>query len=705
MAMSMANKNKVSAKNDSGKNQLKPSNDFSNRGNFRDKDFGRKPTFNRAGGHTDYGCDDPEGIGMPFYNPYSFMPFPTKDVERRDVSSLTIDETEKNRFTGVLELKIKTISPLLALDPKSEKIVNKDHKEYNSIVIGNDVILPASSVRGSLHSLMTILTGGSLGFLDTNVWLCQGRDLQLGPTMANKNAPAILARVTKPGNSLRDGEIELGESRLIPESSLDNLTPRLDIKSVRPTVGDKPIFIDDPERPSRWANSKTDECQWQLKLSGSPVNTQGKKREGVFKGNGTQITIPAQLWADYQGRNKFGSRKELKEGDLVWIEPKNGVTTIRSAQDVVSLQWARWGKKGTNLKDCLPKGVIPGCLDPYKDQTVDMIADLWGQVAMEKTDALSFASRIRPHNLIFIDGVNHQTKSVDLAILAQPHPGCISFYRKGEFNKISKNSPLKGYKIYRNSVETGDDAPWLFRNQGTFDKAGLILDDSKQNSNKTVDLLNAGQEGTLKISCRALSKDEMAILLLACSVDWKLGGGKPLGLGHCQATSLKYINEEGDVEFSMNRQNGETQAKLPEQFISCISKELEDRAKLYTEYQKPVNNLRYPRAVGNGIRREGLQWFSRFSTMKKSISIGLQPCHANGKSYKGQILADNPNDCFYGYDSWPVNSDTQGDGKTITEKLVPFNPSKRKASPNKNHGANESQNRDSRRRERSDRKW
>ena len=41
-----------------------------------------------------------------------------------------------------------------------------EHKTYQALTIGNDVIVPATGVRGALRTLMTILTGGTLGYLN-----------------------------------------------------------------------------------------------------------------------------------------------------------------------------------------------------------------------------------------------------------------------------------------------------------------------------------------------------------------------------------------------------------------------------------------------------------------------------------------------------------------------------------------------------------
>jgi hypothetical protein len=72
-----------------------------------------------------------------------------------------MDETE-DRFTGILELEVTTRSPLLTCNPSAIK-EEYGHKTYEALTIGDDVIVPATGIRGSLRTLLPVLTGGTLG--------------------------------------------------------------------------------------------------------------------------------------------------------------------------------------------------------------------------------------------------------------------------------------------------------------------------------------------------------------------------------------------------------------------------------------------------------------------------------------------------------------------------------------------------------------
>lgn len=647
-------------------------------------------------------------LGSPFTNPYTFIPFPDfkHAQERFEPSLLTADEFDnEKRYTGVLNLEVKTLSPLMTLQPAEKNDTDKtsELKYHKALTIGNDVIVPATSIRGSLRNLMTILTGSALGYLDTNQWLCQNRDLSLGKTRNNPNGHPILALVEEPGDSLRPGFIRLGKTKLITAKEIADCVGDPQLEKYRPLKEKEPgrLYVTDND-----ISEEPIKDGWMAKLSGKPVNTNGIKKEGLFLPNkdpNARIEISPKLWADYENRNRFGGHPNLKKDDLVWIEPINPcASSVSCEKEIASLQWARWGKKGTNLKKALPRHILPCASE--KDGKVDMVTDLFGMVPMEDGAAKAFASRIRCHNLIFKEGSSRLVKDVTLAVLAQPHPGCIAFYRKGNAGDISRKSELKGYKVYRNSVD--GDCPWKYEVQGVYGKGGKLEEPASGKNTKKVELLEKDSTGTLKIGICALSKREMSILLMTLAVDWKLGGGKPLGLGHCLVQKVVFTNEDGVSETLMERKDKEM--PLPNEFAENV-KQYEERVKLYQKSQIPVKKLRYPRSVGKNnhdVRREGLQWFSRHATPKKEKD-GLQELYMiDGRTFAGQVLPElslNGDDSLYGYDLIPVGKiQKTEDKRTLHESFEPFDENKNYMSsnrgPNTSPNANTRQgNRDKRR--------
>lgn len=59
-------------------------------------------------------------IGCAFHNPYTFIPFPVTAPERHAPTPLTIDEVEKDRLTGVLNIKLKNLSPLCTVQAEEK---------------------------------------------------------------------------------------------------------------------------------------------------------------------------------------------------------------------------------------------------------------------------------------------------------------------------------------------------------------------------------------------------------------------------------------------------------------------------------------------------------------------------------------------------------------------------------------------------------
>jgi len=670
----------------------------------------------------------PDCLDAAFHNPYTFIPFPDPEKQplcRRKPTPLTIDEIETDRMTGVLELTVRTLSPLMTCHPDPVSDQN-GHKTYRALRIGPDVIVPATGIKGALRTLMTILTGGTLGYVDDGLWLCQGRDAQLGP--AGQNSPegtpkrVFLARVIRPGNAAHDGTVELGDTRLVRREQLDAAIRRcgLDIEkgvsAFQPTQTERPmLWASGPDLRSL-SQEKDSEHPWQVKVSGRPVNRKNK-REGLFKGNGRTITLPRELWAAYQGRNRHGLAPELRKGDLVWLEPADpNCEQIRSAGDVKSIQWARWGRHGQKLLDLLWRHhpqVIPDSWN--SDGLVDEVTDLFGQVPMVPGAAGPFAARIRPENLVFYDAAD-KTRTVTLAPLAPPHPGCIAFYRDNDdLDAISVADPLRGYKVYRTTSERGDQAPWLYKTQGVYDSWGNLRP-PKQKVNKTCELLWENLDGRLRIAFRALTRRELALLLAACTVDWRLGGGKPLGLGHCRVVEGRIILEDGSELLSFERHSDDL-SPLPPPFEEEVQ-DIRPRMRVWQLTQKPVPRLRYPRAVEENRNRKsrgGHVWFQRHAAPRKAGTEprGLQVLWVDGDlrtaaGGKNQIQAqrlpkfdpDHPEgDRLYGYDLFSGDNEEfrWKDKNKITwhRKLEPFDPQKH-ARPTDHSGGFHGQNAESR---------
>lgn len=676
---------------------------------------------------TNSGAAPASILGQPFHNPFTFLPFVEKSkAPVRGAPTLrSIDESPAggDRRTGVLEVEVQTCSPLLtcAPGPRASTSDKSKHGVFKALSIGSDVIVPGTGIKGALRTLATILTGGTLGYVDDETWLVQGRDNNLGPV--GKSSPpgtpdnAFLGRVVRPGSSQRSGTIQLGETRLIPAP----VGP--DVERDRPNTKRQPRVFCNFDGTNFSDKALPRDNNWELKLSGRPIDKRKPKREGIFRPDADEpIEIPKELWAAYQGRNRHANFSQLEPNDLVWLEPKDPhATTIRSAEDVKSIQWARWGREGDALVDVLPMHVRPDSAN--KDGMVDVVTNLFGQVRADNKSGMSFASRLRFGNLIFRDAINELESRVTLAPLSQPNPGCAAFYRIASADDTG-NRPgiqLRGYKVYRTTNERGDRAPWLFANQGVYDEGGS-LKDPQQKVNKTVDLLTQGCTGKIRIACHALSNAEFGILLTLASVDWRVGGGKPLGLGHCKPIRLTWVGEDGKrteikpLEVKSLATNDFAAATLQ----VCPSLQSQTNAWIATQF--PVEHLRYPRAVvrnHNRLTRGGHAWFQKHASPKKATpgerrARGLETRHVSdafGKDLKSDRIAaqilpvfdpKNPfADVLYGYDLLWEDGKKGRDKPTMFDKPKPFGPASVRGT--ERSGGNTSQNRETRFQDRKDR--
>jgi hypothetical protein len=695
---------------------------------------------------------EPSLLGAQFHNVYTQLSFPAEAPIRTPPTPLTIDEKEeeKDRFTGVLDLEVTLLSPLLTSNPLPTR-EERGHRTFSALRIGDDIIVPGTSVRGALRSLMSIITGGTLGHIDEQAWLCQSRDANLGPpSQQNPNQPqnVFLGEVVKPSRHGKPGIIRLGRTKLVKLDTLNSLAARAGLNLARPRAGEpiQTLWID--EHQTGLSNTRSDKYAWKLKLSGRPIDPHGK-REGMFLPDlANEIPVRARLWQDYTGRYRHSEHPELRRGDLIWLEPKDPqASAINTEQDIASLQWARWGRHGERLIDIIATrhpNQLPDSINP--DGLVDEVTNLFGQVQQPElmrevaaylnledaaSPAPSFAGRIRAGNLVFRDA-NRKLQTVTLAPLAPPHPGCAAFYRDpetgtlGEAADILTNRSLKlrGFKVYRTTQERGDQAPWHYKTQGIYDDTGALRHPGRVN--KTAQLLpeTSTAPGRLRLSLRALTNRELALLLAACSVDWRLGGGKPLGLGHCRISklTLRRFHDDGRLEdvLCVDRKE-DTIPDLVEPYNQEWLKtpHLAARLRAWQASQTSVNCLRYPRAVSqnrNKKNRGGHVWFSRHAQPKKGTDEainGLQVMHVSGdlqrRANKTHIRAQplpafNPEqpqaDVLFGYDlyigegaDWTDKADNR---QTHIKRIEPFDPATH-ARRDDRSGGNQGGNRDRRR--------
>ncbi len=208
----------------------------------------------------------------------------------------------------------------------------------------------------------------------------------------------------------------------------------------------------------------------------------------------------------------------------------------------------------------------------------------------------------------------------------QPHPGCLGFYRSNrDADELSMSDPLRGYKVYRTTSERGRVAPWHYETQPVFGERGDALPASAKLSKKA-DLLLENATGELTLSLRSISRRELALLLAACSVDWRLGGGKPLGLGHCRVLDVELIDETGASQLRWTPASAEdpldriAPAPLPPAYAGETA-DLDDRVRAYQATQRPVRRLRYPRAAESNNKktsRGGNVWFKTHASPSKT---------------------------------------------------------------------------------------
>jgi hypothetical protein len=263
------------------------------------------------------------------------------------------------------------------------------------------------------------------------------------------------------------------------------------------------------------------------------------------------------------------------------------------------------------------------------------------------------------------------------------------------------------YRTQDHNDSKDSDASWRFENQGVYDDSGRVKDGTKEKVNFSAELLEENSEGTIRLSVRSLSMQELSLLLLVCNTTWRLGGGKPLGLGHCNVEVGIILDEFGN-EFPQDDKR-----------LSALDGETMKQFNAWKATQKPIERLRYPRAVIRNDsptnKKAGLSWFSKFASPKKGRD-GLEVTRIGGNEISGQVLPtfdDNGTDFLYGYDGFLCEKTIESmsakekqqfgnlacskEGRVnYFPKIVEFDESKH-ITGEENSGGNTSQNRETRR--------
>jgi len=93
----------------------------------------------------------------PAKAPYNFVPLHKKVVEAQNIPEF--DKYHKDRYSGYIELSITTKTPIY---------IRRDKEEHDFFSIKNgSPIIPGSSLRGMVRTLVEIVSFGKFSFVDS----------------------------------------------------------------------------------------------------------------------------------------------------------------------------------------------------------------------------------------------------------------------------------------------------------------------------------------------------------------------------------------------------------------------------------------------------------------------------------------------------------------------------------------------------------
>lgn len=237
--------------------------------------------------------------------------------------------------------------------------------------------------------------------------------------------------------------------------------------------------------------------------------------------------------------------RHLHDGDLVWYAVKGDAVA-----EFGRIRQFRWASR-TAIRDRIPPQQRPPHQRPTTAETDPDLLDVADRVLgrIDRTAERSWAGRLR-----FLTArtatppTEDEEVTLTLLPLATPKPAAAGFYLDGRTDEVSwlgEDTEQRGSKIYLHHLPP----PGVPRDRLVGQARDANGQAAATEHNATVTALTAGTFEA-HIRFEDLSDDELGALLLACTLrftdadaerGWKLGVGKPLGMGSV-AVNLHHVS-------------------------------------------------------------------------------------------------------------------------------------------------------------------
>lgn len=150
----------------------------------------------------------PEG---DFYNPYNFVPAPERRTTQTDLDdgrAVGHARWHPERWTGRIELTLKTVTPLLIPAANPTEHAQNHHKTFQLRTgVTGSPLLPRTAVKGAIRSAFEAVTNSRMGVLDGH------------------NQPLAYRMETRAGLALVPVRVQQGVSNTLDFVMMNGLTP------------------------------------------------------------------------------------------------------------------------------------------------------------------------------------------------------------------------------------------------------------------------------------------------------------------------------------------------------------------------------------------------------------------------------------------------------------------------------------------------
>jgi len=533
--------------------------------------------------------------------PYNFVPLNEKVIPSEKIPEF--DRYYSERFTGYIEIEIKTLTPLYIRDTLTEdeykqklelENKSKDKKQYTNpdfFSPGGLLRIPGSSLRGMIRTMIEIMSFGKFGFFDDTrlYYRAVGDTSKLGidyrdkmVDTSNNYFPKFKAGILKAKGA---NKYEILPSKVLKGTQIyrinfDKRTGIVDgtIDLKLEEFEFKEIYFN-PVSPQnhthyRWDKKSQKEVPYQLyyaKLTSVSLNQDNS----------------------HLNRGYIISSGHMDKKHMHWVinEPDDSIAPVEIDEEVIMSYKNDSQRKAPDLLEVLKTKKEVPCFYLINDKGKIVSFGHTGmfRLAYEKTIGDHIPAELKNSNItdiaeaifgnekthagrVFFEDAylngNPEDALLDTAIpkiLSGPKPTCFQHYLEQKPENLeahpknlahyNSDNPIRGYKLYWH--RSGNN--WIETDQENIKKHSTQY--------TLITPVKAGAIFKGRIRFENLSKVDLGALLFALQLPeglaHKLGMGKPLGLGSVRITPKLYLSDRKkryeDLFFEWNGLRDETE--------------------------------------------------------------------------------------------------------------------------------------------------